>query len=358
MNKQPFAICRTEKIKNWSTLAKSVGHNLRTSKDDRQHLNPKVAEPIKILAGDPLWVDAWREEVAGMHLRKLAQGCQHTLAREFFLGVSPEWAQGKTQKQIQKWAEANVDWLKGRFGADRVKMAVLHLDEQTPHIAAYVVGRKADPKNRGNGFTLSDESLKLGGGKSALVKLQDEYAEAMKPFDLRRGLHGTKASHEKTARWRAYMSQPGPKVTRPKVPDPTLGNRIDPKTYAEQAAKAAAIAVLAQMKPYQRVAEEQSEKIAHLQVLVERLQPLAEMLKTLLEAVLRRPVSFDTLEGQKEALKASKAIAEAFSEPAAPPPEPIEEPPTANPINMGKSKSRQHRGQTPRPPRTEAGLSR
>lgn len=351
MNKQPFAICRTEKIKSWAVLTKSVGHNLRTSQDDRQHLNPNAAEPNKILAGDPQWIEPWKEEVAGMHLRKLAQGCQHTLAREFFLGMSPEWAQGKTKKEIQAWADANIDWLKKRFGQERLKLAVLHLDEQTPHIAAYVVGKKADPKKRGNGFTLSDESLKLGGGKSALVKLQDEYAEAMKSFDLRRGLHGTKASHQKTARWRAYMSQPGPKITRPKVPEPTMGNRIDPKSYADEAAKAAAMAVLAQMKPYQRVAEEQSEKIAHLQVLVERLQPLAEMLKTLLEAVLRRPISFDTLEGQQEALKASKIIAKAFADPHQEPKAPEPEPEKPIPIDMGRRKTTQIQSQRPRPPR-------
>lgn len=68
MTQQPFAICRTEKISNWATLAKSAGHNLRTSADDRQHL-ADVPEPMRILAGAADWVEGWRADVNGMHLR-------------------------------------------------------------------------------------------------------------------------------------------------------------------------------------------------------------------------------------------------------------------------------------------------
>lgn len=46
----PFAIVRTIKHKAWSALAKSVGHTLRTSADDRQHLNPAAPAP-RVLHG-------------------------------------------------------------------------------------------------------------------------------------------------------------------------------------------------------------------------------------------------------------------------------------------------------------------
>ena len=198
-----FAICRTEKIKSWSSLTKSVGHNLRTGADERPHLNASAPDPLRVLCGAPDWVAAWRTDVTGMHLRQLAQGQSHTLAREFFLGMSPEWAEGKSPADIDAWAEANVEWLRARFGADRVRLAVLHLDEQTPHLAAYVVPLAADTNragqvrtDRGNGWTLSDRVLGLGGGKDALVKLQDEYAAAMKRFALERGRRNSKAKHQ------------------------------------------------------------------------------------------------------------------------------------------------------------------
>jgi hypothetical protein len=315
MSKQ-FAILRTEKIKNWSTLAKSVGHNLRTSKDDRTHID--TTKKNRVMIGGEGWIKEWKEQVDGMHLRKLQQGQGHTLAREFFLGMSPEWAQDKTKKQINEWAEANIAWLKERFGEHRVKLAVLHLDEQTPHIAAYVVGITEDAKGRGNGFTLSDRAIGLGGSKDALVKLQDEYAAAMKPFELQRGLRGSARTHQKTSVWAKQLAAPlDIEVTRPKVPDPSTQDHFNPKPYAEAAAKAAAAAVFKQMKPYRNQAlaqakqlAEQGQELSKLRLMVERLEPLAEILQRLVEALLGKPVNLHTLEGMEAATKAVSRVEE------------------------------------------------
>jgi hypothetical protein len=260
-------------------------------------------------------------------LRKLAQGQAHTLAREFFLGMSPEWAEGKSKAEIDEWAEANIAWLNDRFGKERVKFAVLHLDEQTPHLAAYVVGLKADPKNRGNGWTLSDNALGLGGNKSSLSTLQDEYAAAMESFKLRRGIKGSKARHQTTAQWKGQMATPLERpITRPpvNVPEPTLADRFDPKSYAHAAAQAAAKetaeAVFKQMKPYQQQAKAQGKQLKEqgielhkLRAMVEQLRPLADMLKALLEAVLGHPLALTSIQGQKEALEAANQLVGAMA---------------------------------------------
>ncbi len=333
---QPFAICRTEKIKSWATLQKSVGHNIRTSADQRPHL-AAVAEPLRVLAGSEDWALAWKTEVGGMHLRKLGQGQSHTLAREFFLGMSPEWAKDKTKREISAWADANIAWLNERFGKERVKFAVLHLDEQTPHIAAYVVPLKADPKERGNGWTLSDNALGLGGNKAALSQLQDEYAEAMKGFELRRGVKGSKATHRTTAQWKAQMAIPiDPPIVMPKAQTPTLSDRIDIEAYGKRVATAAAQAVFSQMKPHYQQAKnqakqlkDQGEEIGKLRALAEQLQPLADMLRALLEAALGRPIAMNSVQGQQEAHKAARMLLDIVSpahEPPTPPPAPVEAP--------------------------------
>lgn len=328
---QQFAIIRTEKHKTWGTLGKSMGHTMRTSMDERQHLN-EVPEPVRILAGSANWLEEWHQQVDGMHLRNLQQGATHTLAREFFLGMSPEWAQSKSRKEIDAWAETNIAWLNERFGKERVKFAALHLDEQTPHIAAYVVplkadlNRKGEPNARGNGWTLSDVSLGLGGNKAALVKLQDEYAEAMKPLKLQRGRRRSKALHRTTAQWRAQMATPlDNKITRPKVevPDPKLGDRLDPKPYAEAAAKKAAqeaaSAVFKQMEPYRKQAQEQTKELGRLRTMVEHLEPLAELLKDILRALLGHEPNLNTLEGQKQAKKAIKSLKGVLADASQPP---------------------------------------
>ena len=282
-----FAICRTKKIKNWTTLGKSVGHNLRTSADDRQHL-AVVPEPIRVLAGDADFLDTWRSDVNGMHLRKLAQGQAHTLAREFFLGMSPAWAKDKSGAEIDAWAQANVEWLQARFGAERVKLAVLHLDEQTPHIAAYVVPLKADTNragavhtDRGNGWTLSDNALGLGGSKDALVTLQDEYGAAMERFALKRGRRGSKAKHETIAAWRHRMDEPLPAIAVPKPPAATMADRIDIEAYGRRVAKAAAQEVFKQFKPLQTQAKEVPKLRKQIEDMLEEMGKLRDTIAAL-----------------------------------------------------------------------------
>lgn len=316
--KPNFAICRTEKIKNWSTLGKSVGHNIRTSNEDRSHLRPGMKEPMRVLLGETDWVEEWTKQVNGMHLRKLQQGQAHTLAREFFLGMSPEWAEGKTKHEIDAWATANIDWLKHRFGAERVKFAVLHLDEQTPHIAAYVVPLKVDTKEgRGNGWTLSDRELRLGGNKDALVELQDEYAEAMAKFALARGVRGSKATHKKTSEWRREQKQAErlKPVTVPTPPVATVGDRLNIEAYGERVAKATADSVMAQMRPYHAAAltatKERSRLAKEVKTLrdqVARLGDLTEMFKAFLAALLGHAPNFDTVKGVEEATAAAVSI--------------------------------------------------
>lgn len=321
--KKAFAITRTEKIKAWSTLAKSVGHNLRTSADDRQHINPN-SEPNRVLVGSENWLSEWKEQVEGMHLRKLAQGCNHTLAREFFFGTSPEWAASRSKAQIDAWAEANIQWVKKRFGAENVKFAILHLDEQTPHIACYVVGVKKDPKNRGNGWTLSDSALKLGGNKNQLSILQDEYAEAMKPFELERGLKNSKAKHKTTSQWikeqkalETAIAEFREPIKYPSPPKPTMSDRLDVEGYGKKIAKETAKTIFQQMKPYKegfikqnKAFEEQKRELSRLSQTLEQLKPLAEAFKQLLSTLLGKEVELNTIKGQTDANAAFLALLE------------------------------------------------
>lgn len=307
-----FAICRTTKIKSWSSLTKSVGHNLRTSNDDRKHLDASAPEALRIVASSENWLADWKQQVEGMWLPNLKQGTQHTLAREFFLGMSPEHFDGKDKKRcIDAWAKANVEWLEERFGKERVKMVVLHLDEQTPHLAAYVTGLKADmnrkgqPNARGNGWTLSDSVLGLGGSKDALSKLQDEYAGAMKRFELRRGIKGSKATHQTTAAWRRQLAQPlDAPINVPEPIAPTMADRINIEEYGKRVAKAAGNEVFTQMKSYHQKAKIQSRELGEIRSKLAMFEPLAEMFKRFLEMLLGHTPDLYSVKGIEEAQKA------------------------------------------------------
>lgn len=326
--KQPFAIARTEKIKAWSTLSKRVGHVARTTASARKHLNPNATEANVTLCGDADWQKDFKKLVDDMWLPKLKQGTTHTLAREFVLTASPEWFEGKTKKQRDEWAQANTDWLIERFGADRVAFAELHLDEQTPHIQAFVVCVKEDTNrkdelrtDRGNGWTLSDSALKLGGHCSELSILQDEYAEAMKRFELRRGIKGSPVKHQTIAAWRKQMARPIDKpIVTPKAIEPTLADRFNIEDYGKRVAKAAHADVFKQMKPYHQQAKAQAKELAEIRSKLSTLEPLAEAFKRFMELILGHAPNLHDMKQRSEALKAVEALAKAHKQ--APPPAP------------------------------------
>jgi hypothetical protein len=85
-----------------------------------------------------------------------------------------------------QWAEANIAFLKGKFGEQNVVSCTLHQDELTPHFHAVVVPLTADDRL----------SAKDVFNPKTLRVLQTEYAEAMKPFGLERGVEHSRAKHE------------------------------------------------------------------------------------------------------------------------------------------------------------------
>lgn len=336
---KPFAICRAEKIKAWSTLSKRVGHVARTTASSREHLNPNPAEKNITLCGNAGWEKDFKKLVKGMWLPKLKQGTTHTLAREFVLTASPEWFAGKSKKERDEWAQANTDWLIEHFGADRVAYAELHLDEQTPHIQAFVVCLKRDTNrkgelrtDRGNGWTLSDAGIKLGGHCSELSVLQDEYAAAMERFELRRGIKGSPAKHQTIAQWRKQMARPIDKpIKQPKAIEPTMADRFNIEDYGQRVAKAAAADVFKQMKPYHQQAKAQSKELAKIKSKLSILEPLAEAFKRLMELLLGHAPDLHSIEQRSEALEAVAALAKAYKKQAAPPaPEVGAAPPALN----------------------------
>jgi alpha-L-fucosidase len=84
------------------------------------------------------------------------------------------------------WAEANIAFLKAKFGEQNVVSCTLHQDELTPHFHAVVVPLTADGRL----------SAKDVFNPKTLRALQTEYAEAMKPFGMERGVEHSRAKHE------------------------------------------------------------------------------------------------------------------------------------------------------------------
>lgn len=111
----------------------------------------------------------------------------------------------ETMKDIQNrgdlkaWTKANIDFLEKRYGKENIVSAHLHLDELTPHIHAVVVPLTSDGR-------LSTKVVL--GGPAELRQLQDDYANAMSPFNLTRGERYSRAKHEDVKEYYKRIKEP------------------------------------------------------------------------------------------------------------------------------------------------------
>lgn len=182
-----YAIMRTAKLKDWLAISGSQDHTYRTiptpnADPSKLHLNRTGVGTVGDVVGDI---------TKRVHAVTDYPRANAVLAVELLLTTSPEWAVGKSAKEIETWAKANLKWLRAAFGKDNVVHVVLHRDETTPHLVAYVVPEKGGRLN----------CRAILGSRQLLRDLQTSYAAAMEPFGLERGVIGSKATHQTVSRF-------------------------------------------------------------------------------------------------------------------------------------------------------------
>lgn len=191
-----YAILRTQKLKTIQDVAGSGSHVFRLR--ETPNADPNRKKDNKILVGPSHGFELSHEKLLHrMVNNRIEEGMTNPKARvrkdsvraiEFMLTASPEWFEKATNKQFEQWQDANIKWLKEEYGEANLVSAVLHVDEQTPHIHAHIVPITADGR-------LSAKEL-IGGTRDKHRKLQTDYAEAMKPFGLERGSEKSIAKHQ------------------------------------------------------------------------------------------------------------------------------------------------------------------
>lgn len=234
---KPFAIMRTEKLKSMVQVTNSKKHLMRLQ--DTPNAVPELTQFNQILIGsDDLTADV-KAKIGSRKVRKNA-----VLVIDQILTASPEFFDKNPDpnhplpwdpKQVDAWVAENLQYIKKQWGDNAVNV-VLHLDETSPHLHVYVVplDYSKDPNGR-----LSAKAL-IGGSKFRLSKMQDEYATAMSPFGLHRGVKKSKARHQSVRRYyrlirempRSYKLSP---VHLPALQRP--GAMLDPVGFAEEQIK-------------------------------------------------------------------------------------------------------------------------
>ncbi|NJL78245.1 MAG: hypothetical protein HC917_04260, partial [Richelia sp. SM2_1_7] len=204
-----YAIFLTKKLKTGGQIAGSASHVQR----DRETLNANPYKENVWLMGNPEQnlVEETFNHIGNQTIRKNAVLCV-----ELVLSASPEFFRPSTQTepgeyeqlQLNRWLNFNKQWLQERFSVtpegisvphNRIISAAAHLDEVTPHIHAHMVPIDKRGKLNASAFF---------GSPKLLREWQDDYAQAMKPLGLERGIRGSKATHIDIGRYYTNINSP------------------------------------------------------------------------------------------------------------------------------------------------------
>ncbi|AAQ66220.1 mobilization protein [Porphyromonas gingivalis W83] len=148
-----------------------------------------------------------RLDTAGLK-RKIGKN-QVQAIRIVLSGTHEDMARMEDEGRLGEWCDDSVAWLRETYGAENLVSAVLHMDEETPHIHATVVpivqGERRKQKKEENARRryrtkapaprlCADEVM----SRASLIRYQDTYAEHMEKYGLKRGVRGSLAKHLST----------------------------------------------------------------------------------------------------------------------------------------------------------------
>jgi hypothetical protein len=188
-----YAILRLSKLKNLGMATSATQHNYRLQ--DTPNADPGLA-PLNEELLNHEQRNYWRlanERIAELGLPRLRSDAVRAV--ELVLTASPEAfpreADGHAKDVRGKdWVLDNFNFVRQRFGEKNVVSFTLHQDEVTPHIHCVVVPVTPDGR-------LSSRDVF---SPKSLRQLQTDYAKAMEPHGLERGIKYSTAIHEDVRR--------------------------------------------------------------------------------------------------------------------------------------------------------------
>jgi len=190
-----YAVMRVAKLKTVGEIGALGKHNERT-RDTPNADDTRLQENVRLVGSGDWMADAQARLADARYRRPDA-----VLAIEHVMTASREFFANGDGARLDDWTERSMAWLRDTYGDKNVVAAVLHRDEQTPHIQALVV--PLDDRDHLNAKNWT-------GGREKLRALQDGYAAAMERFGLERGVRGSVAEHQTVKEWYSKIEEPTP----------------------------------------------------------------------------------------------------------------------------------------------------
>lgn len=197
-----FAILRIGKISSVGKAAAADAHNQRSyevknADPDKRHLN---AEYVKA-SQRPTWELA-NERIEAVGIKPKADAVRVV---EFLLAASPEFFEPDQDIRQSEYLQANLTFMQERYGPNLLSFT-LHQDETTPHFQCMVVPITTEAKTvtlkNGQEHTRTGQRLTAAElfNPKTLRQLQTDYANAMIPFGLARGVEKSPTKHQEIKR--------------------------------------------------------------------------------------------------------------------------------------------------------------
>jgi Plasmid recombination enzyme len=244
-----FAIIRVTKIASREQAQSAAHHNYRTQDTPNadpalQHLNQEL-----INQDQRSYWDLANERIAELQLPRLRKDAVRVV--EILLTASEEKfpkdpATGqRADIRGSQWVKDNLDFLQKRYGAQNVIGCMLHQDESTPHLHAMVVPITQEQRLHKGEKVGATERLSARDLFSpvALRQLQTDYAQAMAPYGLKRGVMYSTAVHEDVRRYygaQTTSQRELAELTKPltyipfRLPAMKALERVSPQAYLER----------------------------------------------------------------------------------------------------------------------------
>jgi len=137
--------------------------------------------------------------------------------RVLLTGTHDDMERITSEGKLNKWCDDNLRYLADTFGKENIVSAVLHMDEQTPHIHTTLVPivkgerkkkeeqvkKRYRKKPTDTARLCADEIM----ARTKLKSYQDTYAQAMSGYGLQRGIDGSEAKHIPTRQYYRDLMQ-------------------------------------------------------------------------------------------------------------------------------------------------------
>ena len=208
-----YAVLHMEKTSGTdSAMSAHIERTIKPKNADesRTHLNREL---IKFPDGVENRTQAIQHRLDTAGLTRKIGNNQVRAIRILLTGTHEDMERITNEGRLDEWCNDNLKYLADTFGKENIVSAVLHMDEQTPHIHATLVPivkgerkrKKKEEQVKKRYRKKPTDTARLCADdimtRAKLKSYQDTYAQSMSGYGLQRGIDGSEAKHITTRQY-------------------------------------------------------------------------------------------------------------------------------------------------------------